>query len=152
MSLAVSIVRNVAKNIPRMIVSILLTVILVHPDGIATSRSERKIPCKIPANAASCYWTHGRLTYGNGTPAVRLWKIGTHRLLGIYSGPSVDRWSLDNENPEFPENLRKKLDWPGTVIYADFEVCPLEKERRGWMQAACIESAKNILAKKYDDK
>jgi hypothetical protein len=27
----------------------------------------------------------------------------------------------------------------------DFEVCPLEPERPGWMQAACIESAKNIF-------
>ncbi len=54
---------------------------------------KRKIPCKIPANAASCYWTHGRLGYSNGTPEFRLWKIGTMRMLGIYGGPSV-AWTM----------------------------------------------------------
>jgi hypothetical protein len=33
--------------------------------------------------------------------------------------------------------------WPNG-IYADFEVCPLEPEKPGVMQAACIESAKDI--------
>jgi len=37
--------------------------------------------------------------------------------------------------------------WP-TPIFADFEVCPLEPEKLGTMQAACIESAKNIVVEK----
>lgn len=85
----------------------------------------------------------------NGTPAYRLWKMGTNRLLGIYSGPSVNRWGLDNEAPEFPANVQRALDdgmW--NRIYADFEVCPLEEEKPGHMQAACIESAKNLVIKK----
>ena len=85
---------------------------------------------------------------GNGTPAYRLWKIGTHRILGIYSGPSVDRWGLDNENPEFPLNVERNLDSYNNVIFADFEVCPLEPERSGVMQAACIETAKNLFVEK----
>jgi len=36
--------------------------------------------------------------------------------------------------------------WPD--VYADFEVCPLEPEKPGAMQAACIESAKNIVVEK----
>jgi len=107
---------------------------------------KREIPCKIPSNASSCYWTRGRLGMSNGAPAFRLWKIGTHRLLGIRSGPSVDLFGLDSERPEFPPNVEKVLktdQWKR--IYADFEVCPLEKERAGEMQAACIESAKNIV-------
>src|SRR5215471_11209954 len=69
----------------------------------------RKIACRTPHNASSCYWTHGRLSYYNGTPAIRVWKIGTNRLLGIYSGSSVDRRSLDNENPELPANVAKSF-------------------------------------------
>ena len=118
--------------------------------GLATARevNKRTIPCKTAENANSCYWTHGRLGMYNGTPAYRLWKIGTDRLLGIYSGPSADRWGLDNEAPEFPVNVQRALDagqW--NRIYADFEVCPLEKEKPTVMQAACIESAKNLVVK-----
>jgi hypothetical protein len=87
------------------------------------------------------------LTYGNGTPAVRLWKIGTHRILGIYSGPSVDRLGLDNESPGLPSNVESRLEPWKNWIFADFEVCPLEPEIPEAMQAACIESAKNIIVK-----
>jgi len=89
----------------------------------------------------------------NGNPSYRLWKIGTHRVLGIYSGPSVDRYGLDNEGPELPSNVERKL-WAtkdhhqANDIFGDFEVCPLEPEKPGVMQAACIESAKNIVIEK----
>jgi hypothetical protein len=109
----------------------------------------RKIPCKTPENASSCYWTRGRVTVGAGTPAYRMWKIGTNRLLGIYSGPSADRYSLDNEDPEFPANVQRI--WQqriGHSLFADFEVCPLEPERAGWMQAVCIEAARNVFVQK----
>jgi len=68
-------------------------------------------------------------------------------MLGIYSGPSVDRHSLDNENPELPASVSKKFKPPDNRIYADFEVCPLEPERKDTMQAVCIESAKHVVAK-----
>src|ERR1700674_5365272 len=110
----------------RIALPLLFVVVLACSSGTATGSSKRRIPCKTLANATSCYWTHGRLTYGNGTPAMRLWKIGTHRLLGIYSGPSVDRHSVDNENPELPANLAGKLHPGENWIVADFEVCPLE--------------------------
>jgi hypothetical protein len=97
----------------------------------------------------SCYWARGRLGVTNGAPAFRLWKIGTRRVLGIYNGPSVDRSeSLDNENPELPENLTRKFKPLENRVYADFEICPLEPEKLGEMQAACIESAKNIVVEK----
>jgi hypothetical protein len=134
----------------RIVLSFGLIVILAcSVETTASDGPRRKIPCKVPANAASCYWTHGRLTYGNGTPAVRLWKIGTNRLLGIYSGPSVDRHSLDNEHPEFPASLARKFDPAKNFLYADFEVCPLEKEKPGAMQASCIASAKNIFVQSF---
>jgi len=117
-------------------------------DDDAAQSPKRKVPCKTPENAPSCYWVRGRLSYYNGTPAFRLWKVGSHRLLGIYSGPSVDRHSLDNEGPEFPVEVRNSFKPPTNRIFADFEVCPIEPERPGTMQAACIESAKNIVVEK----
>jgi hypothetical protein len=90
-----------------------------------------------------------RLSFYNGTPSYRLWKIGTNRLLGIYSEPSVDRRSVDNEDPELPANVQRAwLSRIGQQVFADFEVCSLEPERPGFMQAACIESAKNIFVQK----
>jgi hypothetical protein len=137
-----------------------LALILAPSNGSAKDAPKRKIPCKTPAIAASCYWTHGRLGIYNGTPSYRLWKVGTNRLLGIYSGPSVydgplaSLYPLDNESPEFPANLyhtawramAPNQIWPD--VYADFEVCPLEPEKPGAMQAACIESAKNLFVDK----
>jgi hypothetical protein len=63
-------------------------------------------------------------------------------------------YPLDNESPEFPANLyhtawramAPNQIWPD--VYADFEVCPLEPEKPGAMQAACIESAKNLFVDK----
>jgi len=121
----------------------------------------RKIPCKTPENAAMCYWTHGRLSVYNGDPSWRLWKIGTKRILGVFSGPShyPARSDADMEDPELPANLdriyqailprkeRLKEAFPD-VAFGDFEICPLEPERKGWMQAVCIESAKNIFLQK----
>jgi hypothetical protein len=87
-----------------------------------------------------------------------MWKIGTHRIVAIFNGPS-DFPPPVNENlnePEFPANLdriyqatiprkeRLKEAFPD-VAFGDFEICPLEPERKGWMQAVCIESAKNIF-------
>jgi hypothetical protein len=132
------------KHVPTRLI---LSIILACSTGTARSGSQRTAPCKTPANAKSCYWTHGRLSGYNGTPEFRIWKIGSHRLLGVYSGPSVDRRSLDNENPEFPLNVEEKFRPFKNRIFADFEVCPLEPEKPGAMQAVCVESAKNIVGR-----
>src|SRR6202521_3912977 len=74
--------------------------------AIPQTTPNRKIPCKTPDNAAMCYWTHGRLAFYQGNPSMRLWKIGTRRILGIHSGPNSERYDvLDNEHPEFPATL-----------------------------------------------
>lgn len=126
----------------------------------------RKIPCKIPENASMCYWTHGRLSVYNGSPSFRIWQIGTRHILGVFNGPSHYPASTNDDigNPELPaelyrayevDNRRLKRE-TGTMwaipppVFADFEVCPLRPERKGWMQAACIESAKNILVQHGD--
>ncbi len=91
-----------------LIVRLCLVLILVSSlpyYGVSREKSsKRSIKCKTAAIAAQCYWTRGRLAFYKGTPSLRLWKIGTRRLLGIYSGPSVSPYNdhLDNEAPELP--------------------------------------------------
>ena len=121
--------------------------------GFERPARARKIPCKTEAIAASCYWTHGRLQYGNGTPALRLWKTGTDRLLGIYSGPSVNTRgddNGDNENPDLPDNVSKNLQMTETIIWADFEVCPLQPERSGAMQPLVSNRIKKMSVGKVE--
>ena len=126
--------------------------------------SKRKIPCKTPENAALCYWTHGRLSIWEGTPPFRLWKIGTRRILAVINGPSryPPRTDDEIENPKFPTELDRAYEadnrrhkratgimWAiPPPVFADFEICPLEPEHKGWMQDICIESAKNIVIEK----
>jgi hypothetical protein len=116
----------------------------------AQQPSKRKIACKTPGNAKSCYWTHGRLSIYNGNPDFRLWKIGTRRILGIYSGPGFgpfDAGLNEEDDLELPANLNKN-DFSKVSVFGDFEVCPLAPEKEGRMQPACIESAKNLVSKK----
>jgi hypothetical protein len=111
------------------------------------STPKRKIPCKTPENAASCYWTRGRLNFYNGAPSYRIWKIGTKRILAVYSGALTypPRTDKDSQFPEFPSEIDKVFRPPDNAVYADFQICPLEPERKGEMRAVCIEAAKNIV-------
>jgi hypothetical protein len=160
----------------------LLTAISVRPQAPATdtpkssqsqakqsaaasaNTAKRKIPCKTTENASLCYWTHGRFAVANGNPSFRIWRIGTHRMLGVFSGPShfPPRTIADDESPELPPELNRAYEadnrdrkratgimWAlPPPAFADFEVCPLEPEHEGWMQPVCVESAKNIFIKK----
>jgi hypothetical protein len=112
----------------------------------------RQQPCKTPDIATSCFRTHARLSAGNGTPAVRLWPIGSHHLYGIYSnryGMIHDSSTLDNEGPKLPDLVLKHISHQGGWrMYGDFEVCPLEPPKQGHMQAACIAGASNVVAPK----
>jgi hypothetical protein len=124
-----------------------LALCAVAAQAIPQATAKRKIPCKTPENAASCYWTHGRLNFYNGNPSYRIWKVGTKRILGVYSGPDryPPRTDADSELPEFPMQIDKVFRPPNNYVFADFEICPLEPEHKGEMQAVCIESAKNIV-------
>lgn len=128
----------------------------------------RKVPCKTPENASLCYWTHGRLNSYEGNPSFRIWKVGTKRILAIYSGPAVmprsaDVIVKDGEGPEFPPHLDKVFlaEYKHRVstnsshvnlvdpVFGDYEICPLEPEREGEMQASCIESARHVVVQRW---
>ena len=132
--------------------------------GKLPTADKRKIPCKTQENASLCYWTHGRLSIYEGSVPYRIWKIGTHRLLGVFSGPSHYP-ALTNDDifkPELPpelygayeaDNRRLKretgISWAvPPPVFGDFEVCPLRPEQKGERQPVCIDSAKNIFVQR----
>jgi hypothetical protein len=139
---------NIRARRRRLLVfSLFLVAISLSATGVPQRTHKRKIACKNAENAASCYWTHGRLPNYKGTPTLRLWKIGTKRILSIHSGPGYKRGdNEENSNPEVPANVDRAFKTDLTRVYGDFEICPLEPERPGEMQRVCVESAKNIFA------
>jgi hypothetical protein len=89
------------------------------------------------------------MVFANGSHNVRIWPIGTRRLLGVESEPG----SITDDYPDgvfwMPAELRETSTF-GVDIYGDFDVCPLSKKRPGAMQFVCVESAKNLVVKDYN--
>jgi hypothetical protein len=91
--------------------------------------------CKTdPDIIGACFKIHGRLSMWNGTPTMRIWRVGSNRILGTRDEP-------------LPANLAKEIDWD-TEAWGDFEVCPYTKDRPGVMQTVCIESAEHVFFRK----
>lgn len=84
-----------------------------------------------------CFTIHGRMFFPNGNPAVRIGRIGTTRIVGVLDGAGSDE-----SDDVLPASLRARLgpEWDNYVVYGDFEVCPLTRERPGRMQFVCIRS------------
>jgi hypothetical protein len=95
-----------------------------------------------PQLIGKCFRVHGRLSTYNGNPAVRLWRIGTRRVLGV----SDQRFSLPGYR-NLPEDLMKQLN-EENEIFGDFLVCPFTPVKPREMQLVCIESAKDVVVKK----
>ena len=93
-----------------------------------------------------CFNVHGRLSVYNGTPSIRLWPIGTKRLLGV-----IDPTDVSNApGPTvLPLDIKSKLDWNKDVL-GDFTVCPLTARQTGRMQTICIESGRNLTVREHE--
>ena len=95
-------------------------------------------PCKEDPNVVdACFSLHGRMFVSNGTPSLRIWRVDTDRILGVF----------DPENEIIPHNLEKKLSGFDVDVYGDFEVCPFTKNRAGEMQMVCVEFADHLVVK-----
>lgn len=98
-----------------------------------------------PHVVGACFTLHGRLSFSNGTPDCRIWRIGTNRILGVLD--ASNSWER-NEAPSLPNGVEC---FPGRNTYADFTVCPFTKERSGEMQKVCVESASHIFTVVWTD-
>ena len=100
----------------------------------------------IPCSAADqfvdpCYQVRGRLSVWNGTPTLRIWVVGTQRILGIPS----EETDFPLKYSKLPANVERLLIGNGTNIFADFDVCPLTKERPGTMRMVFVRSASHVV-------
>jgi hypothetical protein len=109
------------------------------------SRQQPSAGCAAISDAkAPCFTVHGLLQGSNGVPGIRMWRIGTRRVLGIVGGdgsPAADdlvpRRLYAQMQTETPGWLRS--------VDAQFRVCPLATEKAGWMQPVCIVSASHVV-------
>ena len=85
---------------------------------------------------------HGRLSIYNGAPAMRLWKIGTRRMLGV----SEQRFAVSGYR-NVPENVQNQIN-QDVDLFGDFLVCPFTRAKAGEMQLVCIEEGRNLKAQK----
>jgi hypothetical protein len=124
-----------------LIFALLITTVLGSSRAIPQAPSCRQRSAVI----GKCFNVHGRLSVYNGTPSIRLWPIGTKRLLGVIDpndtssapGPTI-----------LPLEIKNKLDWDKDVL-GDFMVCPLTRQKPGRMQTVCIDSGKNLIVREH---
>jgi hypothetical protein len=99
-------------------------------------------------SAEPCRTVHGRMSLANGTPSVRIWVIGTRRILGVVQ---------PNERfDDLPANVRAiwsrggdEVMW-ATDLYGDFRVCPVTPSRPGRMQMVTLVSATGLVARRRE--
>jgi hypothetical protein len=97
-----------------------------------------------PQRVGMCHRVRGRLTAYNGNPTFRIWVVGSNRLLGVMGRD----WRETEAGDMLPPHVRSALGSRPfeTRVFGDFEICPLTRERPGWMQMVCIASAPRLVA------
>ena len=119
-------------------------VVLLTLSGTAALAAEAGQTCRTSHNlVGACFTVHGRLFVSNGTPSVRIFRIGTTRILGV-----LDRQSQAEGAEVVPPAVDSLLkpDPFSTDVDGDYEVCPFDRTELGRMQMVCIESASHLVA------
>jgi hypothetical protein len=87
-----------------------------------------------PKAAGDCAVVRGRIDFWNGAPTVRMWLVGTNRMLGVANDlpPNVTRlWDTAPDRWE-------------VSIFGDFEVCAITPSRPGVMQSVTVKAADRL--------
>jgi len=129
------------KVLTKMFVGLLL----VGSGALAQSPTKREVHrCHARADlVGKCFTVHGRLQINNGTPSIRLWRIGTKRMLGVLDPQDISGVPGPST---IPASIAKQLDFD-KYAFGDFLVCPLSKSMPGRMQTICIESGSHLIVR-----
>jgi hypothetical protein len=94
--------------------------------------------------APECHVVRGRLAVWNGTPSVRIWPVGTRRELGV-----VDAHGDAAGDRLLPAPVQALIEKGGpdrAVVFGDYRVCALTKQKPGRMQIVYIAKASRLRA------
>ena len=125
--------------------TLLLVVIASSNVWAQSPRAAREKSCRThPALVGRCFTVRGRLSVYNGSPALRIWRIGTRRMLGI----SEQRFSVEGYR-NVPAYIESQIN-QDVVIFGDYLVCPFTRPQPGEMQLVCLETGKNLVVRKRE--
>ncbi len=112
----------------------------------AAARADAPPCASRPDLVDTCRTVHGRLFVANGIP-LRIWVVGTKRVLAV-----AENIEGKDSDPEFviPASLLYAVDFD-TQLYGDYVVCPLARERPGWMRSVCVERGDNLVQETFKD-
>ncbi len=119
-------------------------------ESIQTKKIEPKKPCNnLEGIVSGCFTFKGRASLYNGNPSLRIWRIGTKRILGVHETFN----ETTGEEPCIPENFKKAINNNFSVeVYGKFTVCPLTKSEPGVMQEVCVDSVEITKVVNLDNK
>jgi hypothetical protein len=129
-----------------LIVLILSTTITLSQVRQDTSQIKCK-PCRQhPSVIGPSFVVHGALRmYPTGPPTIRIWKIGTNRMLGISEGMyylegycNLPKW-LDSLLTSDSAVTKSRAQ-----IIGDFVVYPFMNDEPGEMRLVCVDTAYNL--------
>jgi len=84
--------------------------------------------------AGKCFTFHGRYRVYTGDGNVALWRIGTHRLLGVVA-----------TDPTIDDALTEALGDPDQFdLFGDFTVCPLAADIKGAERPVCVKAMRRL--------
>jgi len=127
----------------RLALLVVLTTCIVSAHPL---KSQSTTSCRMRSDlAGKCFTVHGRLSVYNGTPSIRLWPLGTKRLLGVFDPQNP---SSEPGQSTIPASVLSKLNFDKDV-FGDFLVCPLTRSRPGRMQTICIESGNKFSVRPH---
>lgn len=102
-------------------------------------------PChQHPQLSGKCFNVHGKLSVYSGAPAIRIWKIGTKRILGV----SDQRFAVAGYR-NIPQDLQQQINQDVSII-GNYLVCPFTSSKPAEMQLICIDKAKNLEVTKRE--
>ena len=91
-----------------------------------------------------CFELHGNLFPSNGSPALRIWRIRTDRVIGVWYSEEADPGPGLIDLPPNVQKLMQHARWPDGID-GNFTVCPFTKSRPGWMQFVCVADASHLV-------
>lgn len=126
-----------------------LTILLlaIASSNVATQSpaAAKEKSCRMhPDLIGRCFTVRGRLSVYNGSPALRIWRVRTRRMLGI----SEQRFSVAGYR-NVPANIESQIN-QDVDIFGDFLVCPFTRPKPGEMQLVCVESGKDLVVRKRE--
>jgi hypothetical protein len=101
------------------------------------------------AGESGCRTVYGRMSLANGNPSVRIWVVGTDRVLGVVQ--------QDESFGDLPENIRHVWAAHGddamwsSYLFGDFNVCPVTKSKPGRMQFVSVKQATSLRVRQKPD-